>query len=31
MDEEERPDFTYAKPEPQIEPSAMPTGQGEIE
>lgn len=28
--EEEAPDFTYAEPEPRIEPSVMPSGMGEM-
>lgn len=31
MDEEgEKPDFTYAEPEPRIQPSAMPSGEGSM-
>lgn len=28
MNDEETPDFTYATPEPRIEPAAMPSGEG---
>ena len=28
MNDEEKPDFTYAEPEPRLEPSAMPSGEG---
>ena len=28
MNDEERPDFTYAEPESRLEPSAMPSGEG---
>lgn len=27
---EDKPDFTYAEPEPKVEPSAMPSGMGEL-
>lgn len=27
---EEAPDFTYAEPEPKVEPSVMPSGMGEL-
>lgn len=26
--DEEAPDFTYAEPEPRIEPAEMPSGEG---
>lgn len=28
--DEDEPDFTYAEPEPKVEPTVMPTGQGEL-
>lgn len=28
--EGDKPDMTYADPEPRLEPSAMPTGQGDL-
>lgn len=28
--EGEKPDMTYAEPEPRLEPTVMPTGQGEL-